>query len=106
MLLGAALWFLSLEPLLGSLEDLALEQIDWVIVGGESDPGAREVKPDRVRSIRDQCEIARVAFHFKRWGGICEKKNGRVLDGRTWDQFPMSHRSKFTTADKPRQSRR
>ena len=63
--------------------------IDWVIAGGESGPGARPVSPDWVRSIRDQCVRAGVAFHFKQWGGMNKKKTGRTLDGRTWDQFPV-----------------
>src|SRR3546814_7027036 len=86
---GAAVRFLSLEPLLGSLDDLDLERVDWVIAGGESGPGARPIDPDWVRSIRDQCIQAGVAFHFKQWGGVNKKKTGRMLDGRTWDQFPI-----------------
>lgn len=85
---NAAVKFLSLEPLLGPLDELDLSQIDWVIAGGESGPGARPVDPDWVRTIRDQCSEAAVAFHFKQWGGVNKKKTGRVLDGRTWDQFP------------------
>ncbi len=88
---GASVRFLSLEPLLGSLDELDLDLIDWVIVGGESGPGARSVDPGQVRSIRDQCISAGVAFHFKQWGGVNKKKSGRMLDGRTWDQFPLIH---------------
>jgi protein gp37 len=84
----AAVKFLSLEPLLGPLEDLDLSNIDWVIAGGESGPGARPVNAEWVRSIRDQCLSSDVAFHFKQWGGTNKKKAGRRLDGRTWDQFP------------------
>lgn len=80
--------FLSLEPLLGPLEDMNLRGIDWVIAGGESGPGARPMNPRWVRSIRDQCVSAHVAFHFKQWGGVNKKKSGRVLDGQTWDEFP------------------
>jgi len=80
--------FLSLEPLLGALDDLDLEGIDWVIAGGESGPSARPMEAGWVRSIRDQCDDAGVAFHFKQWGGVNKKKTGRVLDGRTWDEFP------------------
>ena len=80
--------FLSLEPLLGPLSDLDLAGIDWVIVGGESGPGARPVDPDSVRSIRDQCIDSGIAFHFKQWGGVNKKRFGRTLDGETWDQFP------------------
>ena len=87
---GAAVKFLSLEPLLGPLDDLNLADVDWVIAGGESGPGARPMKAAWVQSIRDQCRSARVAFHFKQWGGVNKKKAGRVLDGRTWDQFPVA----------------
>jgi len=80
--------FLSLEPLLGPLEDLELHGIDWAIAGGESGPGARPMAPEWVRSIRDQCVKAGVAFHFKQWGGVNKKKTGRVLDNRTWDEWP------------------
>jgi protein gp37 len=81
--------FLSLEPLLGPLNDLNLTDIDWVIVGGESGPKARPMDPDWARSIRDQCVSAQVPFFFKQWGGINKKRNGRVLDGRTWDEMPQ-----------------
>jgi protein gp37 len=80
--------FLSLEPLLGPLPALDLDGIDWVIVGGESGPGARPMQPDWAREIRDQCLDAGVAFHFKQWGGVFKKRNGRELDGRTWDEMP------------------
>jgi protein gp37 len=79
---------LSLEPLLGPLDNLNLEDIDWAIAGGESGPGARPMNAEWVRSIRDQCNTANVAFHFKQWGGVNKKKTGRVLDGRTWDEYP------------------
>jgi len=87
--------FLSLEPLLGPLEHLNLDGIDWAIAGGESGPGARPMAIEWVRSIRDQCVEAGVAFHFKQWGGKNKKKTGRTLDGRTWDQWPGS--GKFQT---------
>jgi protein gp37 len=80
--------FLSLEPLLGPLRKLDLTGIDWVIVGGESGPGARAMNPQWVADIRDQCLDAGVAFFFKQWGGVQKKKTGRVLDGRTWDGMP------------------
>lgn len=80
--------FLSLEPLLGPLEGLNLAGIDWVITGGESGPGARPMNADWVRSIRDQCKEGGIAFHFKQWGGKNKKKAGRILDDRTWDEFP------------------
>ena len=86
----AAIRFLSLEPLLGTLETMNLTGIDWVIAGGESGPGARPMDPSWVRSIRDQCIAVNTPFHFKQWGGVNKKKTGRVLDGRTWDQFPIT----------------
>jgi protein gp37 len=85
---GAAIKFLSLEPLLGPLDDLRLEAIDWVIVGGESGPGARPMNPEWVVSIRNQCIAAGVPFFFKQWGGVWKKRHGRVLEGRTWDEMP------------------
>ena len=84
----AAIKFLSLEPLLGPLEDMDLTGIDWVIVGGESGPHARPVRPEWVRDIRDQCLYAKVPFFFKQWGGTNKKKTGRLLDSRTWDELP------------------
>jgi protein gp37 len=80
--------FLSLEPLLGPLGKLELSRIDWVIVGGESGPGARAVKPEWVTEIRDQCVASGIAFFFKQWGGVQKSKTGRTLDGRTWDEMP------------------
>jgi protein gp37 len=82
--------FLSLEPLLGPLPDLDLTGIDWAIVGGESGPGARPMKPEWATEIRDQCQKAAVAFFFKQWGGVHKKRAGRELDGRTWDEMPRS----------------
>ncbi|MGE3067238.1 MAG: DUF5131 family protein [Hyphomicrobiaceae bacterium] len=84
--------FLSLEPLLGPLDNLDLTGIDWAIAGGESGPGARPMPAEWVRSIRDQCIDADVAFHFKQWGGKNKKKTGRMLDGRTWDEWPSSRK--------------
>lgn len=86
---GAKTKFLSLEPLLGPLDDLDLSGIDWVIVGGESGPGARPVEADWVRDIRDNCQARSVPFHFKQWGGSNKKASGRLLDGRTWDELPV-----------------
>lgn len=80
--------FLSLEPLLGPLPHLDLRDIGWVIVGGESGPGARPMKHDWVTEIRDQCRESHVAFFFKQWGGTNKKKAGRTLEGRTWDELP------------------
>ncbi|MFY9182444.1 MAG: phage Gp37/Gp68 family protein [Kiritimatiellia bacterium] len=84
----ATVRFLSLEPLLGPLPKLDLTNIDWVIVGGESGPGARPMAPAWVLDLRDQCLNAGVAFFFKQWGGVQKKKAGRLLDKRTWDQMP------------------
>ena len=81
--------FLSLEPLLGPLRNLNLSAIDWVIVGGESGPGARLMDPAWVRGLRDQCLKARVPFFFKQWGGVQKKRLGREIEGRTWDQIPV-----------------
>ena len=86
---GAAVKFLSLEPLLGPIDHLDLRGINWVIVGGESGPRARPMSVDWVRSFRDQCLEAGVPFFFKQWGGRNKKKAGRVLDGRTWDEMPV-----------------
>ena len=89
---SARIKFLSLEPLLGPLQDLDLTGIDWVIVGGESGPGARPMKASWVRNIRAQCRKADVPFFFKQWGGVWKKKSGRLLDGLTWDEMPdISH---------------
>jgi protein gp37 len=82
--------FLSVEPLLGPLGKLDLRGIDWVIVGGESGPGARAMNPEWVTEIRDQCSQAGVAFFFKQWGGVQKSKTGRTLDGRTWDDMPVT----------------
>ena len=87
---GAKIKFLSLEPLLGPLPHLDLSGIDWVIVGGESGPKARKMEPDWAIEIRDICLQQKVPFFFKQWGGVNKKKNGRLLDGRTWDQMPGS----------------
>ena len=84
----AKIKFLSLEPLLGPLENLDLEDIDWVIVGGESGPGARAMHKEWVIGIRDQCLLAGVPFFFKQWGGINKKKAGRLLENRFWNEMP------------------
>ena len=86
---GAHIKFLSLEPLLGALPNLALDGIDWVIVGGESGPGARKMKEKWVIDIRDQCADAKVLFFFKQWGGRRKSKTGRELDGRFYDEMPV-----------------
>ena len=85
----AAVRFLSCEPLLGPLDDLELEGIQWVIAGGESGGNARPMDPDWVRSIRDQCLDAGVAFFFKQWGGRTPKAHGRELDGAIHDEMPQ-----------------
>jgi protein gp37 len=87
-LVPAKIRFLSIEPLIGPLGEIDLTGIDWCIVGGESGPGARPMREEWVRDIRDQCVAAGVPFLFKQWGGIQAKKNGRLLDGRTWDEYP------------------
>jgi len=84
----ATMRFLSLEPLLGPLGRLELGGIDWVIVGGESGPGARPMDGEWVRGIRDQCIAQGVAFFFKQWGGIRPKTGGRSLDNREWSDYP------------------
>ncbi len=84
----AAVRFLSLEPLLGPLPSLDLAGIDWVIVGGESGPGFRPLDLEWVREIRDRCVERNVALFLKQIGGRTPKAGGRLLDGRTWDQFP------------------
>jgi protein gp37 len=84
--------FLSLEPLLGPLPDLHLDGIDWVIVGGESGPGARPMESSWVVDIRDQCRKAAVPFFFKQWGGVHKKRAGRILEGRTWIAMPSGSR--------------
>jgi protein gp37 len=85
---GAETKFLSLEPLLGPLVNLNLTDIDWVIVGGESGPGARPMEAKWALDIRDQCQSAGVAFFFKQWGGVNKKHAGRLLEGRTYDEMP------------------
>jgi len=83
--------FLSCEPLLGPLDVSEwLDFISWVICGGESGPRARPMHPDWARSLRDQCTAAGVAFHFKQWGGVRKHETGRILDGRTWDEYPQA----------------
>jgi protein gp37 len=80
--------FLSVEPLLEDIGQIKLRNIDWVIVGGESGPGARAMKEEWVISLRNQCKRKEVPFFFKQWGGVRKKKNGRLLEGRTYDEYP------------------
>jgi protein gp37 len=83
--------FLSIEPLLEDLGDIDLTGIHWVIVGGESGPGARPLHKEWVQRIREQCVRANVAFFFKQWGGVRKGAAGRTLDGRTYDEMPKPH---------------
>ena len=86
----AAVRFISAEPLLGPLDGLDLTDIDWLIAGGESGPGHRQVREEWLRELRDRCLGADVAFFFKQWGGARSKTGGRLLDDRTWDQMPVA----------------
>jgi protein gp37 len=89
---GAAMTFLSIEPLLEDLGEVDLRGINWVIVGGESGAGARKMEREWVVSIRRQCKAANVPFFFKQWGGVRKSAAGRTLDGRTYDDVPtVSH---------------
>lgn len=85
---GANIKFLSLEPLLSAIPEMNLDNIDWVIVGGESGPGARVMEKEWVLDIKEQCLTQEVPFFFKQWGGVNKKKNGRLLLNRTWDGLP------------------
>jgi protein gp37 len=84
----AKIKFISFEPLLGPIPKIDLKGISWVIVGGESGPHARPMNPEWVIEIRDQCLKADIPFFFKQWGGFNKKKNGRMLEGRIWNQMP------------------
>ncbi len=85
---GAEVKFLSLEPLLGPLSDLALHEIDWAIVGGESGPKARPMEAWWATELRDKCVESSVPFFFKQWGGVQKHRHGRLLEGREWNQIP------------------
>lgn len=85
---GAKVKFISFEPLLTDVGELNLNDIDWVIVGGESGPGARPIKKEWVENIQVQCDQNNVAFFFKQWGGVNKKKSGRLLNGKLWEQMP------------------
>jgi protein gp37 len=87
---GAAVRFVSFEPLLGPVPHLDLRGIHWVIVGGESGPGARPMREAWLRSLRDQAVEAGVPFFFKQWGGARRTAAGRLLEGRTWDEMPCA----------------
>lgn len=84
----SAVRFISAEPLLSGLPSLDLAGIDWLISGGESGHGARPCDVEWVRDLRDRCNAQGTAFFHKQWGGRTPKANGRLLDGRTWDEFP------------------
>jgi protein gp37 len=86
----AKIRFLSVEPLLGPIPRLPLTGIHWVIVGGESGPGARPMREEWVTAIRDRCVAAGVPFFFKQWGGVNKKRTGRSLQGSTWDNLPAA----------------
>jgi protein gp37 len=86
----AAVKFVSFEPLLAPIGDVDLDGLDWVIVGGESGPGARPMDEDWATGLRDQCLAAGIPFFFKQWGGRNKKATGRELEGRTWDEMPES----------------
>lgn len=94
----ASVRFLSCEPLIGPLDNLNLTGIDWVIVGGESGPGARPMQREWVQSIMAQCRTAESAFFFKQWGGTRKDLTGRELDGRTYDEFPIASVQPWKTA--------
>jgi len=84
----ARIKFLSIEPLLGPIAKINLNNIDWVIVGGESGPNSREMKKEWVLEIKNECEKQKVPFFFKQWGGKNKKKNGRILEDKFWDEKP------------------
>ena len=88
---GAKVKFLSLEPLLEPISNIDLSDIDWVIVGGESGRNARPMESSWVLDIQNQCEQAKVPFFFKQWGGINKKRNGRILNGKTWNEMPCQN---------------
>lgn len=96
----SAVRFISAEPLLGALPSLNLEGIQWLITGGESGPNCRGCEVDWVRDLRDRCQAAQVAYFHKQWGGKTPKSGGRILDGRTWDEFPiLANRAESAAAE-------
>ena len=88
--IGAGIKFLSMEPLLSDVPNMNLSGIDWVIVGGESGPGARPMQKEWVEDIQFQCENNSVPFFFKQWGGVNKKKAGRLLRGKTFNELPAA----------------
>lgn len=96
----AAVRFLSCEPLLGPLKRMPLKGIHWVIVGGESGPGARPMDAAWVHEIKDQCLVKDVPFFFKQWGGVRKKETGRELDGKSWDGRPKTGADQWKSRSK------
>jgi protein gp37 len=96
---NAAVRFLSIEPLLEDLGRINLPGINWVIVGGESGPGARPMKKEWVISLKDQCRKNRIPFFFKQWGGVRKATTGRKLEGRTYDEFPSQVQNPVLSAE-------
>lgn len=86
----ARVHFISAEPLLGSLADLDISDLEWVIAGGESGPGYRKCEPQWVYELRDKCQERQIPFFFKQWGGATHKAGGRLLDGQTWEEYPQT----------------
>ncbi len=93
----ARIRFLSIEPLIGRISKLDLSGIDWVIVGGESGPGAREMKEEWVKEIRDKCLEKNTPFFFKQWGGVRKKRTGRLLENREWNEMPSFSSATYKT---------
>lgn len=96
---NAGVRFLSIEPLIGPVGPLDLTGIHWVIVGGESGPGARPMDPKWVLDIRDQCRQAEVPFFFKQWGGRTPKAAGRTLEGEIFSEWPVAARASMIAAE-------
>lgn len=101
---NAAVKFLSLEPLLGPIPKMNLSGIGWVIVGGESGPGARAIKEEWVLDIKAQCLESDIPFFFKQWGGVNKKKAGRTLQGQTWDAMPLTKSAPAPSTSEPNRS--
>jgi protein gp37 len=99
---GCAVPFLSVEPLLEDVGAFDLSGIRWVIVGGESGPGARPMEREWVINIRNQCLRAKVPFFFKQWGGVQKSKTGREIDGQTFDGFPKLSKQKLPPSNSSR----
>ena len=87
---GARVKFLSCEPLLSQLQNMNLQNIDWVIVGGESGRTPRPIKEEWIIDIKEQCQKANVAFYFKQWGGTNKKKAGKILEGKVYNEMPLT----------------